>query len=178
MLSQTVNAPEILHTVDLRSGELLHLTEAESEKVINTVPFTNSWTAAQLMDHVTKSTQSIAQAMNQKSNNLREPSAKKIQELSDMFLDYEKKFNAPEFILPGKDFYEKNALIVEYKSAFNSLQKGAQTANLSEAVSHRVFGDITKNELLHFVAVHTERHIHQLKKIIAALKEDTASDNS
>ena len=32
-----------------------------------------------------------------------------------------------------------------------------------------VFGEITKLELLHFVLYHTQRHIHQLKKILAAI---------
>ena len=37
--------------------------------------------------------------------------------------------------------------------------------NLSEMISHSLFGEVTKLELLHFVVYHTQRHIHQLKKI-------------
>ena len=45
-----------------------------------------------------------------------------------------------------------------------------EIANLTDMVDNLPLGAITKLEILHFVLYHTQRHLHQMKKICDALK--------
>ncbi len=72
---------------------------------------------------------------------------------------------SPDFILPSKDVYNKEALIQNIYNSFAQLNKISHTADLSEMIVHPALGEIKKLEMLHFVVYHTQRHIHQLKNI-------------
>ena len=170
MLTDTIDATKVLRSIDSLSLELLDLVNPLNEKTINAVPFKDSWTAAQLLSHVTKSTKSITQAFSLESKKVNRDPGEGIEKIRAMFLDYKKKYNSPDFILPKQDSYEKDVVINDYKNSVAMLKKVSAEVDLTEAISHPAFGEVTKYELLHFVEVHTQRHIHELKKIIKALK--------
>ena len=76
---------------------------------------------------------------------------------------------SPDFIIPEDISYEKQAAAEELHSAENQLKESANDALLTELVKGLPLGPVTKLEILHFVLYHTQRHVHQMKKIKEAL---------
>ncbi|CAN5527774.1 hypothetical protein BH10BAC2_BH10BAC2_08590 [soil metagenome] len=167
-LRQSIESlPEFKNTTE----QFLLLIESFTEKQLNQVPFKDSWTAAQVVAHVTKSGNSIAQAMKLEGAIIERDADERVDELKKTFLDYSAKFTSPEFILPRKGFYERQQLIDDFNRSIERLKEASAAANLTEAIKHVAFGEITKLELLNFVLMHMQRHTRQLKNISAIIKQ-------
>ncbi|CAN5602439.1 hypothetical protein BH10BAC3_BH10BAC3_38330 [soil metagenome] len=169
MTTETLHTNEVFALLDEPFSEMLGLLSLTNEPRLNTIPFKDSWTAAQVADHVTKSTSSIAKAMNIDATPTEKDPSERIEELKQMSLDFTVKFKSPAFILPTQNEYEKEAIIAKLNAAFDQLKDRANKVDLSEMISHPAFGNITKLELLYFVLYHTERHLHQLKNILSTI---------
>jgi hypothetical protein len=172
MITETADKKELLTAIDESLSQLLQLTSALDEKGLNTSPYPDSWTAGELLRHVTKSTGSIAKAMKQNGQPAQRAEGERIAELKSTFLDFSLKMDSPEFIVPEKGPYQKEASIHELKAAFAALAVHTNAANLSEMVEDFPVGAITKLEMLHFVLYHTQRHLHQMKKMAEALNNN------
>ncbi|MGI8952689.1 MAG: DinB family protein [Chitinophagaceae bacterium] len=170
MTTEKTNTEKLFASLDETTSELLELISLSDEKIINTVPFKDSWTAAQLAEHITKSNKSIAQALNMQGKIAERNTGEKAEELKAIFLDFTKKFAAAKEILPTKDTYEKEDVIAELKRSISQLKQERNTINLSEVLSLPRLGELTKLELLYFATYHTQRHIYQLKNILQHLK--------
>ena len=68
--------------------------------------FHGSWTAGQVMEHVTKSNTGIAKALNIEGMAVGRNADAREPELREMFLDFSVKFQSPDFILPVRAHYE------------------------------------------------------------------------
>jgi hypothetical protein len=139
------------------------------EEQVNNIPHEGSWSAAQVIVHVTKSINGIAKAMKLEGEKITRDADARVQELKNTFLDYTVKFKSPEFILPAEGPYEKAKVISELERSVEQLKQASKGTNLSEAIKHPAFGEITKLELLHFVLFHIQRHTRQLKNILSEL---------
>lgn len=169
MITEASGKQELLTAIDQPVSELLQLMSSLSDDDVNTIPYEGSWTPAQLLRHVSKSTAAIAGAMKRKSEPVERNPGERIEQLRKTFLDFTRKLNAPDFIIPEEGPYEKQASINELRQSFQSLKEGVDHANLDELVKGLPMGEVTKLELLHFVLYHTQRHLHQMKKIVGAL---------
>ncbi len=98
----------------------------------------------------------------------------RIAELKSMFLNYKIKFQSPDFIMPTAQNYEKNLLVADLKTSIERFKTAARRVDLFEIINLPDFGEITKLELAWFVLYHTQRHIHQLKKIVISLENNKA----
>ncbi len=155
--------------IDKTVTELLDLVFYLDADKINTVPYKDSWTAAQLLRHVTKSTVAMAKGMDAPGKPPeREPDAR-VAELEKVFLDFSTKLNAPDFIVPEEGTYEKDRSMQELKTAFDKLKENANKADLNTLLEGLPLGPITKLEILHFSLYHTQRHLQQMKRIVEAL---------
>ena len=158
---------KILKEMDEVSLELQQLILPLSEEQMNTIPFKDSWTAAQLATHVKKSNNGMAQAMEMNGKPAERNSVSRVKELREMFLNYSIKFKSPAFIVPADEHYKKEAVIGALKKSNDYLKMNAFKADPNEMIDlPAAFGEITKLELLHFVVYHTQRHIHQLRNIL------------
>lgn len=171
MTTDTINTKELFASLDETWSELLKLISSTDSSTVNTVPFKDSWTAAQLATHVTKSNKAIAQGLNMEGKPVERNPEEGVQHLKKMFLDFTTKFQSPEFIIPENIEYNKEAVIAAFKKSIEQLQNTRTKVNLIEIINLPVFGEVTKLELLHFVLYHTQRHNHQLKKIIKTLQQ-------
>ena len=145
---------------------LLAAADSFSRETFNQIPFEGSWTAAQVLVHITKSNLSIAQTLSLKGNPVYRPPDERIKELGDIFLDFTTRLKSPDFILPEPGIYEKETLVQNLQHSITRIYNEAARADLSEAVKHTIFGNITRLELLYFVIYHTRRHINQLNNIL------------
>lgn len=171
MTKDIFNTTELFTSLEQTTSELLQLISSADADTINTIPFKNSWTAAQLASHVLKSNKAITQSLQMKGKNAERDPGERTEELKKMFLNFSTKFQSPEFILPTRDIYQKDTLIADLKKSIVQLREEGNTVNLSEIINLPAFGEITKYELLHFVLYHTQRHIHQLKNILQTVNK-------
>ncbi len=167
-----IGTKELFASYDKTTTELLQLVSSFSEKEINTIPYEDNWTAAQVATHITKSNTSIAHAMHIEGKAVERNAEERVQELKDMFLDFSSKFKSPEFILPTQDTYQKETVIEDLKKSIMQLKNAADNVNLFQIINVPAFGEITKLEIFHFVLYHTQRHIHQLKNIFKIVKNE------
>lgn len=162
------------NVIDLINNKAKQITDAfktADNDDINSAPFTGSWTPAQVMNHLTKSNLSIAKAMSFEGSEAHRGADKRVPELRQMFLDYSVKYKSSEFIKPEEGLYDKQLCINAFKHAIETLNESAAAANVTDAISHPAFGEITKLELLHFTVFHLQRHLRQLNIMLLALQE-------
>ncbi len=162
---------KLFESLDDTSGQLLTLMSSLNETDINQIPFEDSWTAAQLASHITKSNKGIAQALEMEGTVCDRDPAEGAAKLKKMFLDFSVKYKSPEFILPTKNTYQKDLVTDELKASIERLISMRNAVNLSEIIEVPLFGATTKLELLYFVLYHTQRHLHQLQNIVQALEQ-------
>jgi len=170
MTKEKTDTTALFNNLDDASNELISLAQNEDEKTLNTIPFKNSWTAAQVLVHITKSNKAIAQGLQMQGVPAERDPEENAGHLKKMFLDFTVKFKSPAFIIPEKGNHNKTETINALNASIESLQSKRNETDLSEIISLPAFGEVTKLELLHFVLYHTQRHIQQLKNILTSIK--------
>ena len=163
----------LFRLVDRVTSDLLKVVSSFNVEEINQIPFEGSWTAAQVADHLRKSNNGIAQALQMQGRSAERNATERVKELKAVFLDFETKFTSPKFILPGQTSYDKKELIERLERSIERIKQERTNVDLSEIIDLTALGTISKMELLHFVIYHTERHIHQLKNIFKTIKTKT-----
>ncbi|HMI77621.1 MAG TPA: DinB family protein, partial [Ferruginibacter sp.] len=159
MITEISDKKEILAAIDEAISGLTGLMSPLDENKVNTIPYKDSWTAGQLFNHVTKSINGMAKSMVKESAPAGRDPGERIAGLRKAFLGFSSKMKSPDFIIPGKGPYEKQAAIDELRSSFELLKENTNKANLNELLQGLPLGEITKLELLHFVLYHTQRHL-------------------
>jgi hypothetical protein len=163
---------ELLET----KNELLKVLNAFSDGVINTVPFEGSWTPGQVAEHILISASGVSSALKGDAKpSYRDPELH-IKLLGDAFLNFDVKMRSPDFVLPTEKKKDKQDLISSLTATFDELVKAAGSDDLDQicvTFEMPTLGTLSKKELLYFVLVHTQRHIHQLKNIAKHLITET-----
>jgi len=170
MTTKTLDTNETLSATADVISELTDLMLSVDEDKVNTILYDGSWTAPQLLRHVTKSINGMTKAMHMDAKPAERNPGERIEELKKIFLNFSKKLTQPDFIMPEELIYEKQSSIEELNKSFNRFKESAVNANLDDLVVGLPLGPITKLEIIHFVLYHTQRHLHQMKKICEALK--------
>lgn len=171
MTTGTLNTKQLFTSLKEIWAELVTMISSTNELSINAMPFEGSWTAAQLATHVTKSNKAIVQGLHMEGKPAHRNPEEGVPHLRELFLNFETKFQSPEFIVPENKQYDKEAVVAALNRSIEQLKEDGIKVDLTEIINLPVFGEITKLELLHFVLYHTQRHIHQLKKILSALQQ-------
>jgi len=170
MATEALDTTEILAATSDAISQITDLMSAVDEDKVNTVPYEGSWTTPQLLRHVTKSINGMTRAMQMEAKPAKRDPSERIDELKKIFLDFSKKLTQPDFIVPEERIYEKQSALEELNKSFSRFKESAAGANLDDLVEGLPLGPITKLEIIHFVLYHTQRHLHQMKKICEALK--------
>ncbi len=166
MITDKINRGKLFSDFENTNAELLTIISAVNEKQLNKIPFENSWTAAQVADHVTRSINGMGEALKMPGKFTDRQPDEKANDLKTMFLNFETKMKSPVFISPEHDVYEKKMLIDKLKKAGIELIKTGKNVNLSELLDLSPLGELTRLEVIHFLLYHTQRHIHQIKNIL------------
>ena len=169
MTNETPDTTALLASLNDTTAEFLALVSAFSDTTINAIPYEDSWTAAQVADHVTRSNTSMIRSLLLPGQAANRPPDAGVPELQKTFLDFTTRLQSPDFILPSEQVYDKEKLVTELQRSIDKVREVATTADPAEMLRLPIFGEVTKLELLHFIVYHTQRHIHQLKKIKTAL---------
>ncbi len=94
MEAATFDKNEIFATTGETISELKDLMLSVDENKINTIPYEGSWTAPQLLTHVTKSLNGMAKTVLMPAEPAKRDPGERIEELKKIFLDFSKKLNS------------------------------------------------------------------------------------
>jgi hypothetical protein len=111
-------AIEISATLASTRQELLQTISGFTPKQFNTVPFKNSWTAGQVAEHIVKFSSGGAAILNEPGKDTQRDPAEKIGPLRDLFLNFDIKMTAPDFIRPSDGPQEKGTISRSLENSF------------------------------------------------------------
>ncbi|MEJ8843190.1 DinB family protein [Lacibacter sp. H375] len=169
MITGTVQIASLINHIEQVTGTLVQLLQAIEEPFFNQRPGADKWSIAQVADHIRLSNNSVAKALALKGNPVDRNPGERIDELKKIFLDFQKKYQSPDFIVPTKNIYDPELLLKELQESIQRIRERMYEDDLDEMIHHPAFGNISKFEILHFVLYHTQRHLRQIKEIAANL---------
>ena len=147
---------------------LLQTVSDFPQEKFNTVPFKDSWTAGQVAEHIVKFSSGGAEILSSPGTDTKRDPAEKINALCDLFLNFDIKMVAPDFIRPSDEPHEKDIVLNLLDNAYNPMIALSKTSDLTLTYADfdlPQFGTLTRMEWLYFILFHTQRHIRQLKNI-------------
>ena len=162
-------ANELFLEFEAATNAFIDKVAALSQSDINTVPFTGSWTAAQVTEHLCKSDEAMIKTLNGAVTPTDRPADAGVPDLQAIFLDFSTKLPSPEFIIPSNETFEKESIINRFRAGREQIGKAIQTLDLTPTCHLPVLGNPTRFEVITFVIVHTQRHTNQVKNIAEKL---------
>jgi sporulation protein YlmC with PRC-barrel domain len=169
MTTGTVQIATLINNIEQVSDTLVQLLQSVNERNFNQKPGHDKWSIAQVADHIRLSNNSVAKALALAGKPVDRNPGERIGELKNVFLDFQTKLQSPDFIVPSKDIYDQKLLLKDLQASIQLIRERMYEDNLDELINHPAFGDISKFEILHFVLYHTQRHLRQIKEIVATL---------
>lgn len=163
---------ELLVEFDASTKELLQLIDNFTTAQINNIPYKDSWTAAQVAEHIHKSDSILLKSLTGPTQPTTRQPDEHVQDIRNAFLDFTTKMTSPGEIVPENKTYDKQSLLKNLRDSRARIILIIENTDLSATclyVEVKALGAPTRLELIHFVNVHTKRHIHQLKRILQAL---------
>lgn len=164
---------ELQQEVETTFEQLYKTLSLFTESEININPFEGSWTAGQVTRHIIRATSGFYQVCNANTQKLDGGINQKVPALKEIFLDFNTKYNAPDFIYPEDKKYDKEELISTLQKIEAEILDIAENYDLSvTCLDFEIpgLGNLTIFELIMFAVFHTKRHIHQLEIINQAIK--------
>jgi hypothetical protein len=149
-----------------------------NEEKLNSIPFKNSWTAGQVVEHIIKSLAGLTSIMNGPVEEPKRNADENVKNITATFLNYTIKMQSPEFILPSADKHKKDTLISSLDKLENEMLAAVQQdlTTLCTAFEFPSVGKLTKIEWITFFICHTQRHTQQLKDIYQAIANNNFHD--
>lgn len=148
--------------------DLKETLQSINEDLINVQPFEGSWTAGQDVEHIIKSAHGILEVINGKVIESTRAVDEKVSVLESIFLDYNSKMNAPDFVVPSNDVHQRSKLLESIDEIVTRYIQMLSSVDLSKTCTDFQLpnlGQLTRLEWVWFVIYHTQRHTHQLKNI-------------
>lgn len=160
---------KLLKELDITARELLQIIAGFSQEQFNKIPFTGSWTAGQVSEHLLKSVEGMPALItgNTRPTTERKPDAH-VMTIESIFLDFDTKMKSPDFILPADGPHDRNALLTSFRACLDEIAMKARTIDLTLTCTDFPFpgiGELTRWELICFAICHARRHTLQLKNI-------------
>ena len=163
---------EIINNLEIALEDTLQLLASFTEEEMNKVPFAGSWTAAQVCQHLHKSETDMDKLLLAPSQPVERQPDQRREEFANIFLNFDVKFDAPDFIIPEDKHYTKEELEMPMREIKNKMLAAAKDANLDELAPlppGHVFEGATKLEMVYFTTYHAMRHNRQIRNIKAKL---------
>lgn len=138
------------------------------EDTFNTKPETGGWSGAQTAQHLYLSEKEMAQLLAMPAPSTDRNPEERAAEFKSILLDFDRKMDAPPFLVPVEKQYDKSELIKSLEDRITPILEAVRNNNLNQVPDlgegHPLNGS-TKLEVVHFAAYHTIRHNRQIEKI-------------
>lgn len=168
MQTMTIDTTQLLRNFNAAADKFTGVLDSFSRETFNQVPFKNSWSPAQVGDHVlrflkgTNSALTVPKATTERAPDAHEPL------LREIFLNFERKAKAPAFVVPSDEKLDKTALLEAlndiHKTLDNRIGEG-DLQKLCTGVPFPTIGDLTGLEWVLFAGYHLRRHTRQLQQM-------------
>lgn len=150
--------------------DLLQTVSLFTQEQFNTIPFEESWTAAQVAEHLFKAESGLPKVLQGNTGPTARPVDQNVAMIKQIFLDFTHKMKSPAFIIPSpaEVIQDKEALYTGLKANRMELERLFSIVDLSLTYTDFPLpnlGELTGVEWLVFLTSHSIRHIHQLKNI-------------
>jgi hypothetical protein len=169
----------LIHHFKIMSKEITSLFEETLKKfratvaafsagVFNKIPFENSWTPAQVADHVLRSQARFPQLLAGNTAEANRSIIEKKESLAKIFLDFTVKLKSPEFILPSTEPLERSMVLKKIDDKWNEIKNAVEANDLNRiCIDFELpnMGQLTGIEWCWFQVYHTQRHTRQLENI-------------
>lgn len=161
---------DLLTELEKTRAGLTGAVSAISDEQFNTIPFKDSWTAAQVTEHIYKAL-GVGVLYGKTQPTERAPD-ENVESVGKVFLNMDIKMKSPDFIYPSAGPHDKKEMLAKLEDSLNQLITAAKTLDLTlTCLDFTIPGapPWTRLEFLWFYVFHTTRHINQLKNIAKAL---------
>lgn len=168
-----MNEP-LIQEIKKTFAELIHVFSKISTHHIDVIPFEGSWTAGQVAEHIVKAVSGMPGLLNAQVEPVNRPYDEQVSGLKKVFLDFSVKMKSPEFIVPTETKHDQADLLKTFLQLEEEMEAAATTLGLTLLCKATKFpgGDyLTRFEWISFALVHTQRHIHQLQRILDFLEK-------
>ena len=162
----------ILEQFDNTTTDLLETINLFSKEQFNKIPFEGSWTGGQVCEHLFKAESGLPMVLKSDGQTTTKDSGEKIPIIESIFLDFSKKLQSPDFILPSPEPKDKDMLYHSMQSNRQEIRELIQSTDLTltfPAYPFPQLGEFTGLEWLTFAICHSKRHTRQLKNIYASI---------
>ena len=160
--------PEIINELETALNKTTELLSGFDDNQINHSHSKDNWSAAQVGQHLLKSTTGMDELLYAPSKPADRKPDEGAQKLKELFLNFEIKMKSPDFIVPEDKDYNKSELINALEDTNKKMLEAIKDTDLTEIAplpeGHPLKGS-TKLEIIHFVTYHTMRHNHQIQNI-------------
>lgn len=140
----------------------------------NTIPFEGSWTAGQVVQHLSLANSGFNDILFGEVKEPESSATEKVGQLKDIFLNFEAKMQAPDFVLPEFKDYDATTHLAKTVGIKATTEKAIVELDpdaICLAFELPVFGFLTRKEATYFIIYHTIRHTNQLNRIYQKLAE-------
>jgi hypothetical protein len=154
--------------------ELCELLSHLNAKELNTVPFEGSWTAGRLAKHLLKSYNGVLEMVKGETGLTERQPDEYVNRIKADFLDLNTKMPSPDFLVPPDITYDKEALLTSLSHTRAKLVNAINTLDATATclmMPFPVYGYLTRLELYYFMLYHTQRHLHQFRRILEVVKK-------
>ena len=161
-----IDKEQLLKELNQSTNDLILELQQCEENHFNRRPAENWWSVAQIAEHILLLETQVNYALRKAETTQRQIDLK-VMPMKLGMNNLERKYSAPDFILPSADHKEREQLIEGLKKQRDLLKQLIETTDLTETpvYKHPVIGDMTRLEWIHFVIYHSERHIKQMQRI-------------
>lgn len=155
--------------MDENTAELAELVTQFPEAGFNQKPDENSWSAAEVVEHLFRSEFGTSRLLTGKTKAVPDrDSDEMLSKIKDVVANRKAKLKASGPILPTGKEKSKDELIGKFhqnREKVKQVMMGLDLEELCLAYEHPIFGHLTRREWLEFNIMHTQRHMAQIVEI-------------
>jgi len=148
----------------------IRLVSGLTEDQINQKPEDQGWTIGQIVEHILICSSGIP---DRQTEEITRAFDDKVPAIKQIFLDFNSKYKANISLLPRHNLYKKDDILIKLKDCKTNLivdLKDKDLMLLCKDMEFPQMGFFTRFEWLSFIAVHIQRHTHQIEGKIAEMK--------
>ena len=155
------------------TDELTQLIEKFDHETFNHKPSADKWSAGEVAEHLLIFDIRLNLILEGATHSTERDINEQVPIFTARVSNRANKIDAPDFLLPSGGIKSPTALVEKIRNERRKIFKAIEEQELSlhnKHIPHRFFGEMTANEWIKLVDVHANRHIEQLKELLAKTK--------
>lgn len=161
------SSEKVISDFEINTRDFIEVLSSFTQDQINQIPFEGSWTAAKVGRHIYKALAGVPGTLKDPGTKTERAADKLVAPIDKIFLDFSIKLHSPSFIIPEDTEYNRQELLDDFETLISLIIDTAKPLDLTVTTPFELpkIGFLTRQELIHFSSVHTQRHTRQLRKI-------------